>query len=156
MLVPVSIILITLLIIQPWTLLTNPQNIIAQAYSVISAVQSYRFSLITGNNGEDDTIQYTVEFTAPDRYHIVQTTIGASHEFIFIGDDEYYKGDSMSFLTMQSLMNIFSSMITREATVKWLDTLGDIQQLPDETIEGTACFHYQGRLDIEKQIRSQQ
>jgi len=47
-------------------------------------------------------------------------------------------------------------MITREASLKWLDMLGDIQRLPDETIESTACFHYQGRIDVEKQLRSQQ
>jgi hypothetical protein len=62
----------------------------------------------------------------------------------------------MSFLTMQSLANTFSSMITREASLKWLDMLGDIQQLPDETIEATDCFHYQGRIDVEKQLHSQQ
>ena len=44
-LVPVAVILISILIIQPWTIWTNPQNIIAQAYSAMSGVQSYRFSI---------------------------------------------------------------------------------------------------------------
>jgi hypothetical protein len=154
-LVPVAVILISILIIQPWTIWTNPQNIIAQAYSAMSGVQSYRFS-ITKSGGTEDNGNYSVEFAAPDRYHIIQTADGKSQEYIFIGDTEYYKGDTMEFLTQKAMPNSFSSMLTREGTLNWLDQLGDIRQLTDETIEGVACAHYQGKYDIEKQIRSLQ
>jgi hypothetical protein len=155
-LVPASLILITILSIFLWNPWNGSKNIIAEAYSAISNVQSYRMSLTKGSSTEAPTIVYAAEFVAPDRYHLTQVIDGETLEFIYIGDEEYYKCNYRSFETMKFEADIFSSMITREATLRYLNMLGNIKQLPDETIEGIVCRHYEGRYDVEKQLLSQQ
>lgn len=155
-LAPISIILIAILAVLLWNPWGGSENIIAQAYSAISNVQSYRMSITKGSSGESATVTYTAEFVAPDRYHLTNVFEGKTTEFIYIADEEYFKGDYMSFLLMKLQANGFTSMITREATMRWLNMLGDIEQLPDETVEGIECYYYQGKYDVDKQVLSQQ
>ena len=108
-LVPASLILITILSIFLWNPWNGSKNIIAEAYSAISNVQSYRMSLTKGSSTEAPTIVYAAEFVAPDRYHLTQVIDGETLEFIYIGDEEYYKCNYRSFETMKFEADIFSS-----------------------------------------------
>lgn len=36
--------------------------------------------------------------------------------------------------------------------MKMLDALTDLRELPDENMDGVVCFHYHGRVDMEKQM----
>lgn len=151
-------ILAVLMTWQPWN--SSPQSIMVKAQSAIADLQSYRFSLIQTSNTEGETSEakVEVEFSAPDRYHVIQTGDEDDLEFILISDEQYYKDSYVSLRAMKSQAGIYSSML--EATLKMLDYLTDIQKLPDETMDGTRCLRYRGVYDIEKQwtesLRSRQ
>ncbi len=151
--VPVVAVLIALLIIQPWNSHIGPQNVLAKAHDAIAAIESYRFALTRSTDG-DITGTYDVEFVSPDRYHVKQTENGETKESIFLGDRQYFNGDFEFFMLLHAQTNSYARMITREATLQWLDRMGDIEELPDEEVEGVRCLHYRGVYDIEKVLRS--
>jgi hypothetical protein len=150
-------ILLTLIILQPWSSSPDSQ-VMAKAHTAITDLQSYRASLIHISDTEGITseakVEIEFEFTAPDHYHFRQTGDTDNLEFIIIGDEQYYKDSYVPIVVMESLINTYSSMISRETTLDSLDNLINIQTLPDEPIDGTQCFHYRGDYDIEKQISS--
>ena len=153
--IPVAAILAVLLIMQPWVPFIAPESVLARAYSALESLTSYRISISGKDNPESTKNVFETAFVAPDRYYIKQSKDGEDQEFILIGSERYYKGSYNSLFVMQLQMNSFSSMVTRQATLAWMDMLRDIQELPEETIEGVPCFHYQGIYDIEKRLRSQ-
>ncbi|MBN1190799.1 MAG: zf-HC2 domain-containing protein [Dehalococcoidales bacterium] len=153
--VPIMAVLAALLIIRPWGLIVGPENILAKAHSAIENIRSYRIS-VTGSGTEGSTIFLETEFTAPDRYHLKQTVNGQYLEVILIGDDQYYKGDFNSFITVKAMIRSYASLVSRETTLTWLDMLTGICTLPEETVDGTGCLHYRGVYDMEKMLRSRQ
>ncbi|MEE8353390.1 MAG: hypothetical protein V3S10_02950, partial [Dehalococcoidales bacterium] len=40
------------------------------------------------------------------------------------------------------------SVLARELTLSYLDSLVDVEKLPDETIDGADSLHYQGSIDL--------
>jgi len=156
LLAPITIILIAIVVLLLWNPWTSSEKAIAQAYSAMSSVLSYHLSVIRGSDTVPPEIVYASDVVAPDRYHITQSIDGKAQEFIYIGDNEYFKGNYQSFLSMKLQANYYTSMLTREATLRYLNMLGDIRKLEDETLEGVVCSRYQGRYDIEKRLLSWQ
>jgi hypothetical protein len=153
---PILMILIAIVTFLLWNPWTGSEKIIAQAYSAMSSVKSYRLSVTRSSDIEPSIVVYASDFVAPDLYHITQSIDDKTQEFIYIGDSEYFKGNYQSFLSMKLQANYYTSMLTREATLRYLNMLGDIRKLEDETLEGIVCSHYQGRYDIEKHLLSWQ
>ena len=156
-LAPVAIILAAILIIQPWGFFYNGmQNTMARVQAAMTEIQSYRVSLVVSSDADDRTIvgKATAEYSAPDRYHYQQTG-DDNLEFILIGDRQYIKGPYLSPLALTAMSQTFSNMLSREATLRNIEMLTAIRELPEERIEGTRCFHYRGVYDWEKMIRSQ-
>ncbi len=42
--------------------------------------------------------------------------------------------------------------LTKEDTLELLSWLINMKKLPDETIDGVSCFHYQGEIDMDKYV----
>lgn len=157
-LVPVAVILAALLIIQPWSSLNDTRNTLDKVHAAMAGIQSYRISMmgITNEGGQTTKAEVTAEYVAPDRYHYRQTGDDMNFEFIVIGDKQYTKGDYISALGIVSMSRSYSGFLNKETTLIYIDMLTDIQELPEETIEGVRCLRYRGVYDFEKMLRSQQ
>ncbi|GAI07899.1 unnamed protein product, partial [marine sediment metagenome] len=48
-----------------------------------------------------------------------------------------------------------SSILSKEDTLEIIDSLTDLEKLPDEKIEGVDCIHYRGVVDVDRVIEEQ-
>lgn len=164
--VPIAAAVITGLIIwQPWNSDNSSQGVIARAQTAISEVHSYRMSMVTTSYSEGqvtNTRISEIEFVDPDRYHFTMENEFLDLEYIVIGDQFYQKkSDStlesgVGISSWSSSGYMYSSMITREYTAMMLGFLKNVKTLPEETVDGTVCLHYQGEYDYEQQLRAMQ
>jgi len=133
----------------------QPVGIVDKAYAATVELQTYRtFSSITSNiEGKTSEVTFETEFVAPDRYHAKTTTNGDWLEFIIIGDKQYVRDSDPSRKTSIAVSS--SSILNKEDTLELLGSLTDLENLPDEKIEGIDCLHYRGRVDMERMIEEQ-
>ena len=152
---PIVIILVALLVMQPWSAFLGPGAVMAKAYAATTELQSYRMSSSIKSMLEGKTSEATfeMEFVAPDRHRGKATTNGDWVEFIIIGDKQYIRDSDPSRTTSVGISS--SSILSREDTLKIIDSLTDLEKLPDEKIEGVDCVHYRGRVDIDRMIEEQ-
>jgi len=147
------IVLVTLLVTQPWSV--SPQSVMAKAYAATENLQSYRmFYRSITQTAEGETSEFTTEseFSAPERYHVKLIADDDVTEFIIIGGKSYARNGDPSKNVTFAVSRSSSSFLTKEITLKMLDGLTDLKELPIENIDGTDCLHYRGRVDMEKQI----
>jgi hypothetical protein len=158
---PVVLALAILLpIIIPPAALT-PEAVMAKASEAIQNVKSYRF--VENTYTMDPT---TDEFTVQD-YHAeaevtsngyqIQWGIGTAaqplNETIVLDTMAYtLNGGSSHYLTPEEIQQFTPSATLTQGK---LDMLEKIEVLPDETIDGTVCFHYRGTDDLEKFMEDQ-
>lgn len=146
--IPVVIVLIVLLVLQPWG--SFPGGIMAKAYATTEGLLSYResSSLVSTHNGETTTWDSEVEYAAPDRYRAKLTLGTGTFEVITIGDKKYvWRADNT---TDNRQFDILVWPPSKEDTLSLLDLLTKIENLPDERIARTDCFHLRGEVDMER------
>jgi len=127
----------------------------AKAYAATENLQSYRMfynSITQPAEGETSGFTTESEFVAPERYHVKLIADGDVTEFIFIGDKSYARNGDLSKNITLAVSRSSSSFLAKEITLKILDGLTDLQELPDEKMDGTDCLRYHGRVDMEKQV----
>ncbi len=157
--IPVIIALIILLTLFFTGSFSGYEDIIAKAYAATEKVDSYRMI------GDGYTQQYfysedqwdhngysELEYSTPESYHLTRYTIKLDtqsflNELIVIGDQAYYKG---KYIPPLSPSKIAEDVPTKEYTLELLNMLIDIEKMPDENIDGVACYHYRGTIDMEK------
>jgi len=154
LIVGIAAIILVLALVQPWSGSLEPQSVLAKTHEALESIQTYRFSYFgtTTVDGETSSHNMEVMFAAPDRYHINVTIDGQRDEFIIIGDTQYVTNNAFGRASIMASSGSFSSILTKEATLDVLDELGDLQTLPEETIDGVRCLHYLGKWDMEKRI----
>ena len=147
---PIIAILIALLVLHPWSGL-GPQGVMAKVYAATSSLQSYRMTstLVSIFEGETSEQSSEWEFAFPNRYHGKVTLEGEAYEFIIIGDKKYAREAADGRLYIIAWSRFIPS---KEHTLEILDSLTDLKKLPDEKIEGVDCYHYWGRVDMERMI----
>jgi len=147
------IVLAILLITQPWGL--SPQSVMAKAYAATTELQSYRmFSSIKSTlEGKTSEATFETEFVAPDRHRGKATTNGDWVEFIIIGDKQYIRDSDPSRTTSVGVSS--SSILSKEDALEIIDSLTDLEKLPDEKIENVDCIHYRGTVDVGRVIEEQ-
>ena len=146
---PIVIILVALLVLQPWGAFLEPRGIIAKAHATTMELQSYRVFSFTTYTYETKTVDITweIEFAAPDCHHGKVTIDGEVIEVIIIGDKQYTREPRGSKTVVAATK---SSFPRKEDTVELLDQLTDLEKLPDERIESVDCLHYRGKIDVER------
>ncbi|MFC1993698.1 anti-sigma factor family protein [Chloroflexota bacterium] len=155
---PIAALIITLLVTQlPGV---NTEGVISKAYAATAGLQSYRMSGSTTStyNGESSETTFNWEFASPDRYRGELTMDGETNEFIITGDRQYaqYSDSSESSGTVVVITDsIFSPIPSREGTLQLLDSLTELEELPEEEIEGLASLRYRGRVDIDRIVDDQ-
>jgi hypothetical protein len=148
-------ILIVLVVLHPWDTAPSPQSILAKAYAATTDIGSYRFSstaISKDSDGFSTQQNIEAEYASPDRYHLKMIENGQETEFIIIGDEQYIGSGSLSGNILYASTQALSRMVSKEATVQYLDMLTDIQEQQGEKIDGVDCLHYIGKWDVEKQI----
>jgi len=145
----VALVVLIIALVQPWSV--SPQSVISKAYAATEGLVSYR-ATISGTGSEGDTLDSVIEFVFPDRFHARITSDGETNEFIIVGDEQYVKSGDMSRNMIIAFSKSATSMLSKEATLKLIDSLTDLQTLPDEKIEGVDSFHLKGRVDMEQAI----
>ncbi len=153
--IPLVAILVALLVLQPWSVSLGPRSVMAEAYAATEGLQSYRMSstFVSFFEGETSEGTFEMEFVAPDRHRVKTTTNGDWVEFIIIGDKQYIRDSDPSRTTSVGVSS--SSILSKEDTLKIIDSLTDLEKLPDEKIEGVDCSHYRGRVDIDRMVEEQ-
>jgi hypothetical protein len=78
-------------------------------------------------------------------------------EYIIIGEKQYVRKFSEDFdINVDFGTPTTESFLSRETTLEYLDRMMDIENLPDETVNGIECFHYAGIYDIARSIARMQ
>lgn len=126
----------------------------AEAYAATEGLQSYRMTSSATITFEGKTIEQTfeLEFAAPDHYHGKMTLDGETHEFIIIGDKQYTRESGSARSGNLYVISLSNSILSKEDTLELLDTLTDLEKLPDEEVDGVDCLHYRGRVDIDRMV----
>ncbi len=137
-------------------------NVIAISQASMYGLQSYRSEIVTTiQNSEEISTTSTKEYVAPDRYHGKSIKQDEWLEYIFIGNEQYYRA---SYGTEWRENGIFykeggsRSQIFMQISddFRVLSTLTDVEKLSDEKIDGVSCFHYQEKqypeIDIEAEM----
>ena len=130
----------------------SPTGTIGQAYAATTELQSYRMSGSSVPLGGTPEVVFDWEFVAPDSYHGTMSTDGLFQEFILVGDEQYIR-DSADATPSGSVVIVTDSMYSpvpsREGTLRFLDSLIGVEQLPDDQIEGVDTSHYVGIVDLD-------
>ncbi|MFC1926865.1 zf-HC2 domain-containing protein [Chloroflexota bacterium] len=155
---PIAAVIIALLVTQLPGI--SPQGVISKAYATTAGLQSYRMSGSTTStfNGESSETAFMWEFTEPGSYRGELTTDGETNEFIITGDQQYaqYAGDSQPGGSVVVITeSLFSPIPSREGTLQFLGSLTDLEELPDEEIDGFVSLRYRGRVDIDRIVDEQ-
>jgi len=146
--IPVAVLLIALLILQPWATTPGFQAVMAKSYLAVIALKSYRTELTLTYLPAANlpSIVNEVAYVAPDRYYTKNSDGTKVEETIIIGEKEYYKTTQEG--TIPQFINPDSSGLTPDMgnTFRLLNTLHDLQTLKDEVVDGVKCYHYRGTL----------
>jgi hypothetical protein len=154
--VPIIAILATVLALHLSGSFSNYKSVIAKAYAATEDLTSYR-GTTNGYHKEREADELihdwycNFEYVNPDRYHLIAGyPEGYLDEYrketTLIGDQVYTSSASWA-PNMEELEQFTPS---KEQTLELITMLIDMETMPDEIIEGTDCFHYQGTVDIEK------
>lgn len=149
--------LVTILVLHPWNTSPGPGELIAKASAATMELQSYRMTGSTMTTFEEGTSKTTfeMEFVSPDRYHGKITINEELYEYIIIGDKQYSRelGSDQS-VHIVAIVG-YSSTPTVEQTLEFLRLLNDLEQLPDEKIEGIDCLHFKGEVNMDRMVEEQ-
>jgi hypothetical protein len=154
--IPIIIILSIVLPLHLSGSFSGYRGVFAKAYAATEGLTSYRLT----TNGyfkerEADELVHcwycNLEYVNPDRYHLIAGyPEGYLEEFrketTIIGDQIY----TWSTSSVPDVEELEQYTPTKEQTLELLGMLIDIEELADENIDGTDCYHYRGVVDIEK------
>ena len=137
-----------------------------QNCAITKEVQSYRMEGALAYAEDDQTVESTleVEFVAPESYHAKTYKDEGWEETIIIGpkvysrdsDDDNWREVKLSPNVLEAQkLSLKASIPSAETTLKLLDSLTDLEKLPDEKIDGVDCLHLKGRVDMDQQVEEQ-
>ncbi|MDA1348207.1 MAG: hypothetical protein O3A47_04980 [Chloroflexi bacterium] len=134
---------------------TGPGARIAEAYDVLAGLEAYRMSgtTISSMDGQTAEVSFEWDFAAPESYRGTISGSGETQEFIVIGGDQYSRTsanrEARGFIEIVT-DSIFTPVPSRAGTLRLLDSLMDLKELPDVSLEGLAARHYLGTVAIDR------
>ncbi len=143
------IIIVAVLIIQPWRSPFSPQKVLARANEATSGLQSYRVSLYSEASGAQP-IENSIEvaYASPDRFQGEVNFNGVMAEFISI-EGKLYRHDNSG---TGSEYQTFPAIPNKQDIHDFLDWLTDLEILPDVQIDGLDCLHLRGKMDLQRLV----
>jgi hypothetical protein len=142
-------VLIAALVIQPWNLPVNAQDILTQAYSEMADVRSFRASYSNVSSGYE-AVHTDIEFLSPDCYHAACTRVYFETELIVIDGKKYTRGDTTPVNEIVQSVDYTIARLDETYEARLVDTLDKLEKRNSQVIEGEDCAHYYGKSDTEK------
>jgi hypothetical protein len=148
----------------------DASEIITRAYVAMGNLQSYRyikdeFTQIHEADTPINNYHYEFQYVSPDRYHFTIDYKAPyidspenwpdefNHHEVYAVEDRLYSPKSDPYATLYLDKGYFSELTpTKEEALNILNTLVDVKTLPEVTIDGTACYHYLGGIDVDKYL----
>lgn len=141
----------------------SPTEVIAISKASMYGLQSYQSDTVATFQSKAGTTTSTgiKEYVAPDRYHGKSIKGDEWLEYIFIGDEQYYRAsygtqwrDRGIFYKDDGTRHQIFMQISDDFRI--LGTLNDVETLSNEKIDGVNCFHYRQMrypvIDIEAEM----
>lgn len=171
---PFVIAVVALLFLHLAGFFVDPADIVSRAYAATTKITTYYSFQETERRSSDSNetpIMYQeVKYDGPERYHVRMFTQGPHAwqiDIINYNGEIYYYADlpiessdpDFQEWLQDSFKNAVDAAEQRFSTLdisqlaepqNLFDYLVDIQQLPDEELDGLICSHYLGTLDKEK------
>ncbi len=138
----------------------EPQEIIARCQAKMYGLQSYRAEIVsTTVTSEGAKVNSNkTAYVAPDRYHCRSDGEDSWLEYIFIGNDQYYRASYGPEWRKGGVFDNRQIMIQISDNFKILGSLRNVDKLPNQNIDGAECYHYRTEqradIDIEAQIQA--
>lgn len=133
---------------------SNLREVTTKARIATSEARSYRTKGTTRytSGGEAYETVFEGEFAAPDRFRVkISADTGWWCEATKIGDKEYVrKEDKVEWGGGKS--DGTCAVVPIEEVLGPLDSLIDLEPLPDERIDSVDCLHYRGKADIDSLV----
>jgi outer membrane lipoprotein-sorting protein len=142
------------------------EDIVTRAHWTMNAVGSYHMTsqyMASSNSQEFKTIygdgfidlqNIEVDFSVPDRYRIkIEEMENPPVSMIFIGDESFINTGSQyqdSDVGLSYASYAMVQSINREVFFNVLESITDIEELPDEDVDGYDCYHFRAAWDKEK------
>ena len=142
----------------------NLREVTANAITATCEAQSHRASAVQTYtvDGKIEESTSESEFVAPDRFHNKTSGDGKWSEIISIGDKSYIRGSDIPEWcespcqyrdpSSGSTVTVEAASISLEKELESLNWLVDLEQLPDEVIDGINCWHYRGKVDMDAYV----
>lgn len=130
---------------------SNLRKVTTKARITTSEAQSYCMKGTARYTSDAETLEtvFEGEFAAPDRFR-AKINIETGHwcEVIKIGDKSYLRtSDEEEWGGEKS--DVMCVVLPIAEVLEPLDSLIDLEQLPDEGIDGLDCLHYRGKVDMD-------
>lgn len=131
----------------------NSPDAIARAYDAVAGLESYRMTGTTIVMQDNQNFETTFDWRFDGANRTSGTLSGPDGdiEFFVDGDVQYVRsqsnagGGGIVVILEDSLL---SPVPTREGTLRFLESLMGVSELPTETINGVRSLHYSGEIDL--------
>jgi hypothetical protein len=136
-------------------------EVVAKACATTNEVESYRMTVSTIRTCGEQTSEIFSEdeFAAADCWHTKITINGSWYEFITIGDKQYNRDSDKMEWRLCNVPSHGEGAVTTGPCVCCVEELFqhpklliNLEKLPDEGLNGVACLHYRGKVDIDLAI----
>jgi hypothetical protein len=155
-----SLVVLVILVLVTVTKFWNPflisESIITKANTVISDVDSFRFSYtITYEISSESNSQQNLEagFVSPNRYHVTLIEDGQESEFIILEYKLYSRNNNLSGRLLYNFSKGLTETVNKDTALNILNELTYIRELPSEKIDGVNCYHYMGKWNTKNQAQ---
>lgn len=130
------------------------REVTTKARVATSEARSYRMKGTTRYTSDGETLEtvFEGEFAAPDRFRAKMSPETRPWcEVIKIGDKEYVRtSDKAEWGGGKS--DATCVVLPISEVLEPLDSLVDLEQLPEEHVGGVDCFHYCGKVDLDSLV----
>lgn len=143
----------------------TPEIVIEKAHAATTEVKSFHFSMSMTMTGWSEGIPLMEgNIVSPDRMHVAGELEGQKYEMVYIGDKMYERDSETGQWQIQEGRAAQAALVSMQRFAEGAQTMSiaerlkgleDIEELPEEVIDGINCVHYRGRIDPLKGLREQ-
>ena len=134
----------------------SPEEAVTKAYTATTTIAQSVHYTITGAisaSGETQEIHGEGDILFPDRERLKIEVAGQMIEIVRISDKQYLKLPGATEWQVHELGSGPQSLQAEPVdALKYLQSITAVIQLPDETVAGVLCEHYQGIIDVAQHL----
>ena len=142
-------ILLVVAMVKPWNGGLSPEQLVAYASEPQLEIRSYRMDYVSEAAGENGPIISRIHalYVSPDRFYLRTSGDGWVRELIKIGVSEYRSESGTPVEAPERTAIVSMDYVPhKEETLRFLEYLVDVKELPDEKIDGVSYYKLEGRF----------